>query len=46
MCNEATFGYTSAGPFVSIVPSLYNMMGTADVRRKLFNVSGDEPRLP
>ena len=46
MCNEVTFGYTSAGPFVSIVPSLYNMMGTADVRRKLFNVSGDEPRLP
>ena len=46
MCNEVTFGYTSVGPFVSIVPSLYNMMGTADVRRKLFNVSGDEPRLP
>ena len=46
MCNEFTFGYTSVGTFVSIVPSLYDMMGTADVRRKLFNVTGDEPRLP
>ncbi len=45
MSNETTFGYASVGPFVAITPSLYNEIGDWDIRKKLFNVTGNEPHL-